>query len=668
MILDLSLDDLLARLENVSNPAFNQYWASCPSHPDPTPSLSITTTEDGDYTTYCFGGCPHQDVVEALQTITDQPITLARTIKSVSQMRGSMTGLQIFVDLFDFGPNDLDPFFLGGLSRHLDVTLDSLRFKWPSSPRTAKIRVAPPGKFQWSGTASLHPPLWPEVEGDLPDEIYLTEGESDCIVFRRAGFCAFALTMGGQQGGRPKYSAQMLKALLSKGVKKLYLAFDDDDVGHQTASMVVKQLQSLNQSGLHGTDIRVLPMAEMMNPFLGEKDARQAWLRLNDTETFSEEILRIKKIIDDKEEGPGRFKIAKDFLKEAIEEQAYLVDQVIVNNGIGWVSGYPKMGKSYVVLDLALSIATGSKFLNTFDVARTGDVLYVSQENSDASTWTRLKKLTKAKSDVPISLWKNGERIPASQSHELVLDLTREFRFDPIQVEELCREILRHNSRTGRSIRLIIIDPLLNSLPAGKFDINTATDFQMKIIDPIRYMMKKTGAGVVVVHHQSKGDNSTMLGSVVSEASFDDKIEFLTKKRGIEEHRAGDPVLVRLAHRDGEDRIIELKLKITDDDYEAVVVEVNADDDRLTSIAKIKISYADRQREAIDKLYPLLPDGEFTYPQFEVKVRETMSIDEMSISFLSNTFEFMRTTSHQIITIRRGVYQRQEILDDDDVS
>ena len=62
----MSADTILARLEKVKRTGAGQFLACCPAHQDKSPSLSIKDCGDGRILLHCFGGCPTEDVLDAI--------------------------------------------------------------------------------------------------------------------------------------------------------------------------------------------------------------------------------------------------------------------------------------------------------------------------------------------------------------------------------------------------------------------------------------------------------------------------------------------------------------------------------------------------------------------------------------------------------------------------
>ncbi len=67
--------------------------------------------------------------------------------------------------------------------------------------------------------------------------------------------------------------------------------------------------------------------------------------------------------------------------------------------GLTILYGPPKIGKSYLTMQLALSVASGAPLFGEQEVLRAGKVLYMSIEESAAQTFTKLSQLTQEPED-----------------------------------------------------------------------------------------------------------------------------------------------------------------------------------------------------------------------------------------------------------------------------
>ena len=62
----LIIDALLSRLDGVRETGSGKYIARCPAHDDRSPSLAITSCDDGRILIHCFAGCETEDVLTAI--------------------------------------------------------------------------------------------------------------------------------------------------------------------------------------------------------------------------------------------------------------------------------------------------------------------------------------------------------------------------------------------------------------------------------------------------------------------------------------------------------------------------------------------------------------------------------------------------------------------------
>ena len=78
-------------------------------------------------------------------------------------------------------------------------------------------------------------------------------------------------------------------------------------------------------------------------------------------------------------------------------EPAWLVDQLVLEASNGWLGAGPKVGKSYLALDLLLSLAHGLAWLDHFAVLRPHVVVLVQEEDSRWRVYQRLERLCRGR-------------------------------------------------------------------------------------------------------------------------------------------------------------------------------------------------------------------------------------------------------------------------------
>jgi hypothetical protein len=222
------------------------------------------------------------------------------------------------------------------------------------------------------------------------------------------------------------------------------------------------------------------------------------------------------------------------FLLKNIKTPKFLVDRIVTEGACGFIAGEPKCYKSWVALDLALSIATGAPFLGMFRVVNPGPVLYIQEEDPAPTLKTRSAKIWVGKSTDKIEL------THTSDGPELLwLPPEEDEDFDP-QVNAYIQQGLVVSSEAwqiwldevltkgmdGEPYRLLLIDTLM--MTAGDVDENRAQEMTTKIFKPLKTLSRKHNVALLVVHHMGKADRSRpgqrMLGSVANHAWAEDSM------------------------------------------------------------------------------------------------------------------------------------------------
>ncbi|MFQ5601582.1 MAG: AAA family ATPase [Candidatus Krumholzibacteriia bacterium] len=224
-------------------------------------------------------------------------------------------------------------------------------------------------------------------------------------------------------------------------------------------------------------------------------------------------------------------------LEEAQEKPGWLVEGLWSRTAVGFVGGVPKLGKTWLGLDLALSVATGTPCLDRFRVPEPGDVLVYLAEDHPALVRERLDGLCRHRG---VELERVGVHVITAAS--LRLDLER----DRLRLTETVRRIRP---------RLLLLDPLVR---LHRRDENHAGDVA-ELLAFLRELQREHNLAIVVVHHMRKGgsgrDGQALRGSGDFHAWTDSAL-YLTARRDrlllAVEHRgapAPEPIELRLNSR-----------------------------------------------------------------------------------------------------------------------
>ena len=169
-------------------------------------------------------------------------------------------------------------------------------------------------------------------------------------------------------------------------------------------------------------------------------------------------------------------------LEVPAQRQTWLVEQLWTNGAVGVIGGSPKSGKSWLVLDMAVSVSSGTPCLGTFPVHASGPVLLYAAEDSAAALRARLETLSQIRRLDFASL---DVRVITAES--LRLDRTE----DQGRLEAT---VLVHHPV------LLVLDPLVR---VHAIDENAAGQVAA-LLGYLRSLQRKTGVAIALVHHVRK--------------------------------------------------------------------------------------------------------------------------------------------------------------------
>jgi hypothetical protein len=182
----------------------------------------------------------------------------------------------------------------------------------------------------------------------------------------------------------------------------------------------------------------------------------------------------------------------------------WLIDGYTTNDSFSVVYGPSGHGKSFVILDMGMSIAAGKPWHGR--KVETGAVIYICGEGRNG-----INKRLRA--------WhqENGkpEKIPFFVSNGPVMMLERE------AVNEMKERVLEVAHNVNQPIKMIIIDTLNRNFGDG--DENRTQDMTA-FVNACTDIQHATGANVTVVHHTGLQDTQRARGSSALRAALDTEI------------------------------------------------------------------------------------------------------------------------------------------------
>ena len=169
-------------------------------------------------------------------------------------------------------------------------------------------------------------------------------------------------------------------------------------------------------------------------------------------------------------------------LDDADPEQRWLVRSVWSDSAVGFIGGAPKCCKSWLGLDLAVSVASGTPCLERFEVQRTGPTLVFLAEDSLPHVRRRIEGLCRHR--------------------RLEID---ELDLHVITAASLRLDIEADQQRLDATLTelrpaLLLLDPLVRM---HRLDENSAADVS-GLLGLLRHMQRQHDVAIAVVHHMSK--------------------------------------------------------------------------------------------------------------------------------------------------------------------
>jgi hypothetical protein len=161
---------------------------------------------------------------------------------------------------------------------------------------------------------------------------------------------------------------------------------------------------------------------------------------------------------------------------------SWLIDQLWTHQAVGVLGGSPKSGKTWLALEMAVSVASGKPCLGRFEVLSPGLVLIYAAEDSAAAVRSRIESLA---------------RLHQVDFNRLDVHI--------ITVDSLRLDRPEHQDRLESTLllyrpALLILDPLVR---IHAIDENVAGQVST-LLGYIRSLQRKTGAAIALVHHVRK--------------------------------------------------------------------------------------------------------------------------------------------------------------------
>jgi hypothetical protein len=184
-------------------------------------------------------------------------------------------------------------------------------------------------------------------------------------------------------------------------------------------------------------------------------------------------------------------------LADSADQPNWLIEGLWADQAVGILGGEPKCCKSFLALDMAVSVASGAACLRRFPVSRTAPVLVFPAEDALAVVKKRLEGICAAARTGLDAL-----PIYVITAPRLLLDLPRD------------QEQLR-NTVAAIKPALLILDPFIR---LHQSDENASKEMA-PLLGYLRQLQRELHVAVLLVHHARKGSGAKRPGQALRGSS-----------------------------------------------------------------------------------------------------------------------------------------------------
>lgn len=199
--------------------------------------------------------------------------------------------------------------------------------------------------------------------------------------------------------------------------------------------------------------------------------------------------------------GDFNFLELREFMTRNLDQAQpeWMVSGWLPDSTIAFVVSPPGSFKTWLTIDLAVSIATGTKFLGEFDCYRKGPVFLIQQEDFAGQTARRINAVVQSRFGLNLTEDEGGDVINVGIPPEIPIFVhpDRKMKFSD-------KKAMTAFEAAVQELRpaLVIIDPLYSAGSTDDYMAKTAE--QMFVLKNIR---DKYGCSFLVAHHSKKSED-----------------------------------------------------------------------------------------------------------------------------------------------------------------
>ncbi len=472
------------RLDGQRLPSGPQVMAKCPLHGDRSASLSLNL-ETGGWT--CHGGCGNGWTVDFEMRIAgcDKVTAQANVAEVCGIPQGGLfcrkpTATYLYQDEDGVCLFEKQRFVPGKNGKPKDFVLKAAN-----------------GAYSLEGVRKV---LYRLPEVIRAADVIVCEGEKCCERVASLNFpCAVTTNFDGAEKWRSEYSPYFAG-------KRVVILADNDAIGKKHAQQVAASVSP------YARTVKVVEFPELLEKgdvydYLELHTAQELLARIKSTPYWKPETKTSSLLID-----------AVEFLSASSPEIDWLVEGLIQRRANGFICADPKVGKSWVAVELALSLAMGLPWIG-FNVRGPVKVALITREDNAALTRWRMDRLVAGRNishdDLRDRLYVNTrEQSPNYKIDTDVLFLPMVAELKAVKPE------------------LVILD-VFNRLHSA--DENDNSEMRA-VLDHVDHLQSEVGCAVGIVHHFNKSGEGSLTQRLRGAGAIAGFAEWLIGLERIDEH------------------------------------------------------------------------------------------------------------------------------------
>lgn len=403
------LTDFLQRFEGVKEDG-RGYKALCPAHPDRNPSLSISEGDNGRIIIYCHAGCTCQDVLAAVDCTEADLFNDSAEKDFKPSKKPAKTGTRTEEARYQY--YDLEGHYVA----------TKIRYRYTNGKKSFEWIVEGGGK-----RPSPFPFLYNWYQAKDVKTVFFVEGEKDVDTLTRLKLPAVSIPDGAKKPGQTQTWHNEWTDYFNG--KTVVIIPDNDEPGRALKQCCVNHIFD------GAAAVKVLDLKKIWADIPEHGDVTDYIKKAGGTSAALVELVKsTPKLQSKRDYSEYKSTTAAELQRAELPEVKYLVNDILPE-GTTLIAAPSKIGKSWFVLDMGLSIAMGRTFMSRNTTPH--NVLYLALEDSLKRLQNRMNKILAG--DIAPSnfyFWTNAPRLDGGLI-EVLTDFSKEHDIKLIIVDTL---------------------------------------------------------------------------------------------------------------------------------------------------------------------------------------------------------------------------------------